>query len=151
MFLHPSQLSWIRSKILDAVPSPDQRYPKHIYISRSDAHHRKVSDREAVLSALPSRVEPVELERLSFVEQVQLFQQVESVIAPHGAGLTNILWGEDIDVVEIFGDRHPRMMYYQIAALLDHSYACISFPETDDEIRIDADELSELVTDHTTP
>lgn len=43
------------------------------------------------------------LEDMSFSDQVRLLSQAEMVVAAHGAGLTNIIFSQNLIVIELFG------------------------------------------------
>ena len=67
--------------------------PSRIYISRSDAKHRRILNESEVVEQLQSfGFVAVELEGLSFHAQVALFAQAEVIVAPHGSGLTNLVF-----------------------------------------------------------
>lgn len=106
----------------------EARYPKRIFISRKGAKVRRILNEAKVLGALAAfGVEAVHLENYDFWEQVALLKNAELVIAPHGAGLSNICFMYPGSVVlELFADivrPHYRNMYYQIAGLCELHYA----------------------------
>ncbi|NOG52157.1 MAG: glycosyltransferase family 61 protein [Chloroflexi bacterium] len=81
-------------------PAPDQ--PRRLYISRSKARRRRVLNESAVIALLaPLGFEAFTLEDLSVAEQVRLFAGAEAVVAPHGSGLTNLVFGQGIKVIEL--------------------------------------------------
>jgi len=64
-----------------------------IYISREDASIRRLSNEVDVIALIqPMGFRTVLLSTLSFEAQVQLFRSAKMIIAPHGAGLTNLLF-----------------------------------------------------------
>jgi len=69
-------------------------------------------------------IESVAMSELSFSEQVSKIQNIDGIIAPHGAGLLNMLWGEDIFVIEIFGN-HVTAGMMSLANNINHDYHCI--------------------------
>lgn len=77
---------------------------KRIYISRADASYRKVINELEVTDFLEKYgFSVVQLGNLSFLDQVKLFRDVEIVVAPHGAGLSNLVFcPEGAKVIEIF-------------------------------------------------
>jgi len=67
----------------------------------------------------------VDLEKLSFREQIGLFKEANAICAAHGAALTNLIWcNPGTKVLEIFADRFLNPCYETIARLvrLDHRY-----------------------------
>ena len=114
---------FLRSTYLSQAKAPAMPCPK-FYISRSWASFRRVFNEAEVLDYLmPLGYQPVWLEDLSFPEQVGLFQQAEQIIAPHGAGLANLIWCQPgAKVVEFFSPQYLRECYWVIAKQIGLSY-----------------------------
>ncbi len=76
---------------------------KRIYISRKLAVKRHLSNEDEFLPLLRKyKFTKIYLEKLSIAEQVHLFRSASHVIAPHGAGLTNILFApSNVKILEI--------------------------------------------------
>jgi Glycosyltransferase 61 len=61
--------------------------------------------------------------RLSVEEQIRLFSEVEYVVGPHGAGMTNLTFcQEDCKVIELFDDRYKVKIYRTISKAIGLSY-----------------------------
>ncbi|MBR8827143.1 MAG: DUF563 domain-containing protein [Gomphosphaeria aponina SAG 52.96 = DSM 107014] len=90
---------------------------KRIYISRRNASYRRVLNEEELISCLEKlNVTVVTLETLPVREQAALFSKTEVVIAPHGAGLTNIVFcSPGTKVIEIFAPSFAPPMYQIIS------------------------------------
>ena len=59
----------------------------------------------------------VQLEKLPVGEQMQLFAEAKSIIAPHGAGLTNLLWcAPDTKVLEFQRETMLSKKVYPVLA-----------------------------------
>jgi hypothetical protein len=103
------------------MPSPKKR----LYISRAKSLGRKIINEEEVLSLLgPMGFEIIELELLSVDDQVRLFSAAECVVAPHGAGLTNILFcSANTVILDIFAPKYINPCYWIIANELDLNYS----------------------------
>lgn len=99
---------------------------KKIFVSREDAGRRMLKNREEVLEILKSRgFKSYKLAELSFEEQVYLFSNAEKIVGVHGAGLTNILFSSNAEVVEIFGALF-KPTYYLMAEALGINYHAVS-------------------------
>jgi capsular polysaccharide biosynthesis protein len=81
-------LLWLARLARQIGPSP---WPRRVYISREDAHRRKISN-EAEVQAVMAQfgIAILHLERLSVSEQLHMFAYAHLVIGLHGAGLANI-------------------------------------------------------------
>lgn len=117
--------AWLRKKVLNSMNIYPSEKKERIYISRIDAKERRVINEEEVLKLIKRYgFKFYELSNMSFDDQVQLFSKAEIVIAPHGAGLTNILWSNNIKVIEIFAGE-LSFHYARIADACDHDYDCL--------------------------
>lgn len=67
---------------------------------------------------------PYVLEDLDFADQVRLFAQAEFIIAPHGGGVTNIIFSKNLSLIELFGQKISHF-YYTVAQGLGFDYTCM--------------------------
>lgn len=116
---------FLRKSFSDLV-KPDVAAPSHIYISRNDSGSRVVVN-EPKLFALLDRYgfKKLTLSDLSFLEQVKVFASAKFIVAPHGAGLANLVFCEKgTTVVELFADGYVLPLYYDLARKvgLDYNY-----------------------------
>jgi hypothetical protein len=77
---------------------------KKIYVSRSDASRRKVLNELELMEHLEKRgFKMVIPGKYSVADQSKLFEEAEIIIGPHGMGLTNILFSNNLKtVIELF-------------------------------------------------
>jgi capsular polysaccharide biosynthesis protein len=62
-------------------------------------------------------------EEMSFPEQAALFASVNAVVAPHGAGLTNLVFCRSrTKVVEIFSPEYVNGCFWALANMADLDY-----------------------------
>ena len=64
---------------------------RKIYVSRQGSLTRSVLNHDQLLLALKGW-ETVSLETMSIAEQIKIFSQASHILAPHGAGLVNLIW-----------------------------------------------------------
>jgi capsular polysaccharide biosynthesis protein len=65
----------------------------------------------------------VTLEEMSLVDQIALFSEAEAIVAPHGAGLTNLVWcAPKTKVLEIFSPLYVNLCYWAMASLTHADY-----------------------------
>lgn len=111
---------WLRSRLMTSTA---QNRHRRLYMSRRQAHSRRVANEDQLLETLPRwGFEIVLSENLSFAEQMELFSQAELVMGPHGAGLTNVLFSEDITLVEFFEPTYVNACYYALCNSMGHEY-----------------------------
>ena len=81
----------------------NHKIQKKIYVSRELAKKRHLTNEEEFLPILKKfNFKKVLLEKMSIPKQVKLFRSISHIIAPHGAGLTNVLFSpNDIKILEI--------------------------------------------------
>ncbi|MCS4157962.1 glycosyltransferase family 61 protein [Salinibacter ruber] len=117
----PQALKWTRNRILKKLDI-NQRSINRIIVTRRDAHSRQIHNEKKVIEALsPYGFKPVVLTDLQFSKQVRMFAHAEIVVAPHGAGLVNIIYSDNIKVVELFGKR-VNACYYCISGGFGFEY-----------------------------
>ncbi|MBW4666038.1 MAG: glycosyltransferase family 61 protein [Cyanomargarita calcarea GSE-NOS-MK-12-04C] len=102
-----------------------------IYISRESAYNgRHILNEEELLKVINQfGFQKIILESMSISEQIELFYDAEAVIAPHGAGLTNIIFSENIKVLELFPCPVITTHYYFISKSVGHTYQYCSATE----------------------
>jgi capsular polysaccharide biosynthesis protein len=129
------------------TPLPKQPLAKRIFVSRRRAISRRILNEDAVMEQLASLgFVAYLLEELNVTEQVQLFAQAEFVIAPHGAGLTNIIWSQNAAIVELFGPlSHVRPDYFQLARANELQYGFLMCDFTEKDIVVNLPNLLSLL------
>ena len=129
---------------------------KRIYISRELASYRRFINEEEVLNFLEKwGFESVKLETMSVAEQAYCLANAEVVVAPHGAGLTNIVFCRPgTKVIEIFSPTYLPSCYwilsnicdlehyYLIGELLENTDSCLPIHQ---DIKVDLDLLQKLI------
>jgi capsular polysaccharide biosynthesis protein len=116
--------TWLRRRLRVRPPSPR---PRKLFLSRRRAGVRRLLNEDEVVSALDSDFELVEPEALTVRQQATLFSEANVVVAPHGAGLTNLLFcASPTPVVELVHRDEPPNTYRRLAGLLGHPYIAIA-------------------------
>jgi len=119
----PWVLDWLRATVQPPSPQPVQKRRK-LFISRAQASRRRFLNEVPFRNTLESNgFETILLEKLTFDEQIAVMQEAETVVAPHGAGLTNLVWcNPQTKVVELFANEYVNGCYWAIAEMLDLQY-----------------------------
>jgi capsular polysaccharide biosynthesis protein len=92
----------------------------------------------------PLGFQRVVLEECSPPEQIQLFQESEIVVAPHGAGLANLLFSTDATVLELHPSHNVAPHYYLLCKRLGHDYHYLlhDAPDVDSSFSTAPDEVA---------
>lgn len=93
---------------------------QRIYISRNQAKYRRVLNEQEVMDCLTGfGFQEVALESLSVPEQADLFAHAHIIIAPHGSGLTNLVFCQpETVIVELVSPHYIRHYYGVISQYL---------------------------------
>jgi len=120
----PGALHWMGQRISELIPVEEAEKPQRIYVSRRKPSARVISNElefVAKLERMGFRI--CLLEEMPFEEQVRLFRNAEVVVAPHGAGLTNLIFSKPgTSVVEILAKGNERRCYWTLCEELGHDY-----------------------------
>jgi len=125
-WLQPRALNFLREEFLKQIPSPISHYPERIYISRAKSRYRHLLNEQEVIDYLAKfGFQSFVTESLSVVEQIALFYHAKIIVAPHGSGLTNIIFCQKgAKVIELVSPHYLRPYYSIISQLLglEHYY-----------------------------
>ncbi len=138
---------YVKQRILGALtklPIAPVETPR-IYISRNDAAVRRVSNEAEITETLESYgFVPYILSKLTFTEQVQLFAQAEVIVAPHGAGLINMIFSHRPALVEFYTpDFIPG--YFILAKSLGFAYEALKSTPDGADLIVDPKALAQRV------
>ncbi|HSW76610.1 MAG TPA: glycosyltransferase family 61 protein, partial [Candidatus Saccharimonadales bacterium] len=133
-------VEFYRKKFLPLVAHKPNKniFSKKVFISRKDrcpSVGRGLINEDEVFKLLQKQgFERYVLSQLSFLQQVELFNNADVIVGTHGAGFTNILFCKPgAKVFEIFQARSDTSFFY-LAQLLDIQYKAVQtmeFPDRD--------------------
>lgn len=146
-------LSAFRSVVIETISSDHLISPiRKLYISRSSARRRKVTNEDELWQALQIHgFEKVELEKLAWKDQVKLFREAVVVISNHGAGLSNIMFMPvDSRVIELKSSKNDYWCYFSLARVCHLQYAYLlckpaEYNHRDADIEVEIDQLFRLM------
>ena len=97
---------------------------ERIYISRSMTTTRNIVNENEVMDCLNKfGFTTIFLENLSVIEQAALFNRAKVVLAPHGAGLTNLVFCQPkTKIIELFSPLYVNVCYWALSNHLDLEY-----------------------------
>ena len=124
----PGYLDWVpegtikflRHTFLPQISLAKTNAGKKIYISRARDKKRNIVNELEVSELLKSQgFQTVFLEEMSVLEQVAIFANAETIVAPHGSGLTNLVFcSHGTKVIELFAPNYVRTDYWIISQQL---------------------------------
>lgn len=142
----PQECAWIRDRMQEQVTASggqDQR----VFVARQDATVRRIANRDALQEVFDRyNIDTYLLGELSVKEQISLFSGAEIIVGPHGAGLTNILYGSDLAVIELFGDK-MMATFDRLAENMGHEYRYLQCEQTGLDIRVNVGKLEATLRD----
>ncbi|MCC0175415.1 tetratricopeptide repeat protein [Waterburya agarophytonicola K14] len=125
-WIPPGTMEFLRQTFIPLVNLTEINIGKKIYISRAKSKNRQIINESEVDRLLTERgFETVFLEEMSVLEQVAIFVNAEVIVAPHGSGLTNLVFcSPHTQVVELFSPNYQRTDYWTISQhlQLQHYY-----------------------------
>jgi len=97
---------------------------RRVYISRARAGYRRVLNEGSVVNLLRRHgFEVLEMEGLSVQEQAAAMASCEAVVAPHGGGLSNIVFcSPGAKIIEVFSPELVATFFWKISNQLDLDY-----------------------------
>lgn len=118
----PEAIRLVREAFL---PNEPKKVFRKIYIARDGARYRRLLNEDEIQEFLIQQgVEIVRPEKLSFLEQVSVFSEALLIIAPTGAGLSNMIFSPAECRIIVFSGDSSNANYYifsQIASLLNQN------------------------------
>jgi len=122
-FVRKKELEKIRTSINQIVPF-QKNDTTAIYISRKFAKARKlINEREVEKIVEAMGIKVIYAENLSLIEQINLFRNLRVIIAPHGAGLSNLIWcNTEIKILEVFPFDNFNDCYARLAMARGFKY-----------------------------
>jgi capsular polysaccharide biosynthesis protein len=122
----PWMCDFLRTTFLGKDTGGGKLSRRRLYISRGRTSYRRVLNEDEVIRFLQEYgFEEVSLDRLSMQRQAASLASCEAVVAPHGAGLANIVFCDPgTKVIEIFSPELVTGIFWRLASQcrLDYYY-----------------------------
>lgn len=124
---HYKVINGIKNRVLARSVENANSYPKKIYISRMDSRIRPLENEKEIQNLVSKHnFACVSLSQMSVVEQIELFSNATHIVAPHGAGNTNILFcAPGAKFLELHCSTSVQWSMRRINSLAKVSYGCI--------------------------
>jgi capsular polysaccharide biosynthesis protein len=114
--------------VRDALaPSTSVDADARVFISRAGSKGRQLVGEDKLLPILARYgFEIVQMEELSWSEQLALMQRTKVLVGPHGAGLTNMMFcPPGATIIEIADPLYPNPNFYALACAMAHAYGLV--------------------------
>ncbi|MDP3444046.1 MAG: glycosyltransferase family 61 protein, partial [Ignavibacteria bacterium] len=120
-------IDYLRSEMFSRVRPATINLSKKVFISRNKSNYRQISNEEDLFNRLKDiGFQRYYLEDLSVDDQIQLFAHADQIVAPHGAGLANLIFCKPgTAVVEIFQMLEDETFCY-LSQILELRYTCVA-------------------------
>jgi len=122
---HPDVLNWFKKEARNNLGHKNPVFPNKdgIYVSRQKARGKMVENYGQLSTWLEEHnIQPVYFEDMSYSEEVSLMKSVDLIIAPHGAGLTSMIYADSPRIIEIFSSSIFRSTYFVMSGVLEYKY-----------------------------
>lgn len=129
LYAQPEVTQYVRNKFL-SLPELEavdySKLSKKVFISRKDTSIRQMINEDEVFEHLKAYgFTRYTLSEMSFLQQVALFSNADTIIGAHGSGLTNILFCRPgTKIIEIFQTRGDCTFWY-LSQMLNLQHICI--------------------------
>lgn len=121
---NPQACRWLQRQFLEIETIKNNDTFERIYISRKSAKTRRILNEGEIVEILEKYgFKTVNLETLSVVEQARLFNQAKVIVAPHGSGLTNLVFCQPGTIaIELFSPNYVYHCYWWLSNLAGLNY-----------------------------
>lgn len=116
--------AFLRDQFLPYAIAPATPRSRRVYISRNDAKYRHVTNEAEIIEILKDlSFQIIELQFFSVAEQIALFLNAEVIIAPHGAGLANLVFCQPgTQVIELLAPGYVNVCYWALSQQVSIDY-----------------------------
>jgi capsular polysaccharide biosynthesis protein len=141
----PEECRWLCTRMRGDDGGEGTEGGTHVFISRKDATVRRIKNTDEIQPVLEEYgFETYVLSELTIAEQVRLFSNADTVVSPHGAGLTNLVYADDTGVVELFG-RKKLASFARLAHMLDQEYTPVDCEQRGVNLVVDPGRLEAAI------
>jgi capsular polysaccharide biosynthesis protein len=149
---NPHFIRKINARAHERIKTSDGKpFPKKFILSREGTTERQILNAQYLLDHLPNdSFSIIDTNTLSFEDQVLLFFNAELVISTHGAGLTNIIFGRRLTVIELFPEDRKntdQMVFVQISEALGFDHYLFTYTSCNDrqDLMVDSTLLNKIL------
>jgi hypothetical protein len=133
-------IGWLRKR----YSAPSETGGRRFYMTRNDADSRRIVNEAEVIAMLaPLGFEPVSMTGMSLESQKRMFRDVGTVVAPHGAGCSNLIFsGPDARLLELVPRGYQHHAFHYLATWGGQWYGrIVCDDDANHDMRVDLDML----------
>jgi hypothetical protein len=115
---------FVKQYFVERAATFDIDFPEYDYIFSVRSGTRKISNLSEIKSAFSDAgvdILFVDFAKSNTIRDIIIISQCKGFIGGHGAGMTNLIWGSDLDVLEI-GTLHNTSSFLLLSNLMGHNY-----------------------------
>ena len=134
------------------ITETNENLPHCFIISRKNSNFRNLVNEDELLARLSAfGLQSVQVEKMDFAMQVRLFQQAKIIIAPHGAGLTNLTYcNKNTVVIELYPvgrNFNQTSSFHQISKAigLRHHILMITSANENEDMWLDEIQINKVI------
>lgn len=142
---------FLRKEFLNCQINKQLHGLERIYISRAKASRRQVANENELVNFLSKLgFKTIILESLLVAEQALIFSSAKVVVAPHGAGLSNVIFcSPGTKIIEIFSPSYLNVMYWCLSNQMGLEYYYIMgkgqvLPDYVESVALEEDIIADL-------
>ena len=127
---NPASVKWLRESFLPhAAPGG---FPAKVFIQREGKTRGLSNKREVEGLFRKNGWWVIDLEKVTFAEQIAIFSRATHIVGEHGAGFTNLLWcNPDCQVTELCADNYLNGCYEGISLCIGLKHDFMAFHADD--------------------
>ena len=144
----PQKISLIRDIVLKKVSFTRK---KGILIYRREAIRRILNNSDVLdmLKRIFPSIDWIVFDVLPFSDTVELFSSASIIVAPHGAGLTNMLFSDSgINIIEFMPLQNPNPCYWHLSELMKNKYCMIPCITENGNFNIDIPNVEQIISSY---
>lgn len=119
--------TWRGTELINDFAAPlqaESSFGERLFLTREKARRRRITNESQLWAELETRgFRKLQLEELSWQDQINAFRQAKVIVAPHGAGLANLAFCRPgTQVVELFNREYVNRCYWRLATVRQLDY-----------------------------
>jgi hypothetical protein len=142
-------INWLRKKFLNNIKKKNTKI-KRIYISRSDASHRKITnDKEISYFLEKYNFKTLILSKMKLQDQINYFRCADIIVLPHGSGGSHLLFAKKSSkIIELQSPSQINNTWCVVSKLIGCRYGFLIGDEKNNHnfnYKIDISKLKKLI------